>query len=271
MSKKKTLSEELSSGYFSSRILSLNFCGEGKDFFELILANPGIIDFTPGQFAMLRPALQSREFLLARPFSIMGLDEREIRFFIRKVGVATELLADLPAGAEVFLWGPLGRGFVKECGESVLLLAAGVGLAPLLAYAKSCAFPERCKLFFGHRSSETCYPLERLDPRIRLAKFKDETPEDLPKLRELLQELVLENRTGLTLACGPRPFLQEIWRTAREHKIPKVQLSLENHMACGVGACLGCVEKASGNQAVPGYVCVCKDGPVFYATDICLD
>ncbi len=236
---------------------------ESGTFFELLLENPGWAQWTPGQFVMIRPARSDNFLTWGRPFSICTLDQAGLRLFIQVAGRGTEILARLRPGDKVTTWGPLGTGFVLESGTPALLLAGGVGLAPFAGYVRSHPAPEQLELLFGHRPALACYPFAEIAAAIRAEAFQDHTSADIALFAQKVRERMTNYTQDLVLACGPLPFLRMVQQAANELSI-RAQLSLENRMACGVGACLGCVSK--DKQGWP--VQVCTRGPVFWADAI---
>ncbi len=237
--------------------------GAANGLFSLRLENPGWPGVAPGQFAMLRPARFGLNPLWARPFSVSRLTEEHVSFVFQIVGRGTREMADMRAGEAVTLWGPLGRGFAVEPESRTLLLAGGIGIAPFVEYAARHPAPERVHLFFGHRPPLDCYPYDEIGERVSVEHLHEQRPEDLQATIALLEERVADYRDGLILACGPGPFLRTVSELAAKHGA-RAQVSLENRMACGVGACLGCVEKDAKGRSVQ----VCKRGPVFWTTEL---
>ena len=238
----------------------------GCALFTLRLAAPLWNDFTPGQFVMLRPENWGLELTWARPFSICQADDSGLTLFIQIVGRGTARLAGLKPGDAVTVWGPLGNGFALEPATPTLLLAGGVGIAPFVGYALRHPAPERLHFVFGHRPDIASYPYASIAGRVVSEHFQERRPEDIGRFVELLGARMLGFRDGMALACGPLPFLRTVQRLAQELGV-RAQLSLENKMACGVGACLGCV--ASDDTGWP--VQVCTHGPVFWSDRVVLE
>ena len=185
-------------------------------------------------------------------------------------------MAKLRRGDKVHLWGPLGNRFAVEGGTPTLLLAGGIGIAPFVGYAERHPTPGVLSMVFGHRLPEDCYPVESLGERIDVESFHENTSEDLEwflnHVRSRLEAYA--ERNGLVLACGPAPFLKAVQGFALAAKA-RCQLSLESRMACGVGACLGCVTKTTEKWPVEEKagtsVQTCTHGPVFWADQITLE
>lgn len=237
---------------------------------ELPEGFPSEDGWTPGQFVMLRPVSWAFEPLWARPFSICMLERGVLRIFFQVVGRGTRAMSSLRSGDRVVVWGPLGRGFAVEPETPTLLLAGGIGLAPFIGYARrhprTHPTSGTLRLFFGHRPEVGEYPLDLLPEAVLVEASRQTCAEELACFVGDLERRIKEYAAiqGLILACGPHPFLQAVQSLAAKHRA-RVQLSLENRMACGVGACLGCVTEAT-KQALP--VKVCTQGPVFWAQDV---
>lgn len=250
-----------------ARVRSLAFCGpHGAEHgcFLLELDNPGLAQAAAGQFVMVRPPSFGLETLWPRPFSICRLTAETLTLFIQVCGRGTDQLAKLRPGETVTVWGPLGQGFAVEPETPTVMLAGGVGIAPFVEYAASHPHPANLSLVFGHRAPLSCYPYEAFRG-VASIDFRERAPEDRQRFCELLDERVAALADGLILACGPRPFLLTVARLARKY-CARAQVSLENRMACGVGGCLGCVEK----DALGQYVQTCTKGPVFWVEELAL-
>ena len=239
----------------------------GQDlFYELVLEHPGWDKWRPGQFVMLRPTDWGNSPLLPRPFSIASVEEDGLHVLFQVVGRGTRLMAGLRPGQGVVLWGPLGNGFTTTSSGRLLLLAGGMGIAPFLGLSRAHPAPERLELVFGHRVELSCYPFHRIEERIAAEAHRQETAREIERFVTYLEGKAGEYVGGGTiLACGPEPFLRAIQAIAVGLKIP-AQLSLERRMACGVGACLGCVVQKRGEGPVQS----CTRGPVFQADEIVL-
>ena len=213
-----------------------------------------------GQFLEVRVDGSPSTFL-RRPISIHYVDTQhnELWLLVATVGKGTQRLAELQPGDTLNCLLPLGRGFSWPAapGSRVLLVGGGVGVAPLL-YAgqevkRSGATPT---FLLGARSKSDLLQLQAFGNIGRVLT----TTEDGSHGEQgfVTQHTVLGSETfDQILCCGPTPMMKTVARYARKAGID-CQVSLENLMACGLGACLCCVEKT-----VRGNVCVCKDGPVF--------
>ncbi|MBS1112030.1 MAG: pyrK [Nitrospirae bacterium] len=240
-----------------------------KDHF-LLTARPldTILSPNPGQFFML--SVDSRlDPLLKRPFSLHRIISGDLQFLYRVVGKATTILKAKKTGDTMELIGPLGNGFPLDEKEGVrpVLVAGGMGIAPLVALAEK--FAKRQPVFFyGARRAEEVLCLDELNSIgiAPLISTDDGTSGHRGVVTDLLEEFLSNHTTSSDdyslYACGPKPMLTALSGIATKYKIT-AHMALEESMACGVGACLGCVIKT-----VDGYKRVCKEGPVFYSEDI---
>lgn len=242
-------------------------------FFALRLERPEWKNWQPGQFVMVRPRGWALDMLWARPFSICRVSTRDLVLFFQVVGRGTRKMAELKSGDEVMVWGPLGNSFAVEPDAPTLLLAGGIGIAPFVGYAHHHPKPWNLHMEFGHRMPLSCYPYESINEKIMGDAHLEEQPEDLTRFIELMDRRVAEHaeQNGLVLACGPTPFLKTVQHLAAKHGA-RCQLSLETRMACGVGACLGCVTRMAdgvyANGVEGGRAQVCNHGPVFWADQV---
>lgn len=254
-------------------VKSLTRFGKGGaegEFIELTLEHPGLDNaawklWKPGQFVMVRPESFGLEPLMGRPFSITRADEEQgVSIFFQVMGRGTRKLADLKPGDPVTMWGPLGNAFATRKETPTLVLAGGIGIAPFYEYVKRHQQPENLRVEFGHRPPLACYNWERMQGLCSCDAHHETCHQDLLDFIALLEELVPRYCTnGLIVACGPLPFLRTIKKVADAHG-GRAQLSLENRMACGIGACLGCVCRYKDE----GPVSVCARGPVFWSDEI---
>lgn len=247
--------------------------GQESRFFALRLTRPDWPSWRPGQFVMVRPTSFGLEMPWARPFGICHMTSRHLICFFQVVGRGTRRMAELKAGDTVRVWGPLGNGFAMEPDTPTLLLAGGMGIVPFVGYVSEHPKPWNVTMLFGHREPLSCYPVDSINEHVPLDSLRETVPGDLDNFIFTIQERMREyaEQKGLILACGPLPFLKTVHGFARELNA-RVQLSLENRMACGVGACLGCVTRTTGEWPVAdkrnGLVQTCNHGPVFWANQI---
>ena len=248
-----------------------------------LTAPAAFADAEPGQFVMVRVG-NAIDPLLCRPFAVFdagllqeqGASSEQPAYFemlYHVVGKGTAKLADMKAGQPVDILGPLGKGFVTGAAdEDKLLVGGGIGLAPLYLLAKSLlAQKAKVHLFAGGRSSEDvlCFDeFAQLGASCHAAtndgSFGEAGFVTAPLTRYLDQ---LQGRATI-YACGPTPMLRAVAQLAQARNVP-CQVSLEGYMACGVGACLGCVaEGHNHSQQTPDFRCVCTEGPVFDSREL---
>lgn len=213
----------------------------------------------PGQFYMLKCSEEGA--LLPRPISIYDIDENSITFLYNVVGKGTKALCKLRERDCIELHGPLGNGFnVGNLGGKVAIVTGGIGIAPMLYTAKSI---KNCEidLYSGFRSS--IYEVESFREYVNKIVIATESGEVGSK--GYITEFFKPDDYDLVLCCGPEVMMNRVILMCREKKVP-VYVSMEKHMACGVGACLVCTCKTKG-----GNKRTCKDGPVFLGEEIVLD
>ena len=231
----------------------------------------------PGQFIMVRPTKFS-EPLLPRPFSIHRLRGDQLEIIFKVVGQGTGHLASLKKGDLLEVRGPLGRGFNFDKDRSPILVAGGMGVAPLLFLAETWKrSPEKNRkgalpLFLGARNKTELLCLEEFERAgVQIfAATEDGSYGRKGLVTRLLTTTIKNPSPKQTLfVCGPNPMLKAVRNWAVQKGIP-CQLSLETHMACGLGACLGCVVARKKGTEI-AYVNVCQEGPVFEAQEVLWD
>jgi dihydroorotate dehydrogenase electron transfer subunit len=225
----------------------------------------------PGQFVMVR-VRNGAEPLLRRPFSICGVEGDLFLVLYRIVGKGTEIMAgEIAAGDRISVLGPLGNGFrPPEERRTIFLVAGGIGIAPLLFLAQRLV--RRDSIFLaGFGSAAAIIPVQEvLDLSAPLRVSTDDGAEGHHgPVTDLLEAHLRELPKGVgaeVFSCGPKPMLKTVAGMALETAVP-CQVSMEASMACGLGACLGCVVKAAPAEKRI-YYHACSDGPVFDASMI---
>ncbi len=219
----------------------------------------------PGQFVMIRVG-PSSDPLLRRPFSICNTIEDDVFFILyRVVGRGTAILSGTKKGEQLSLMGPLGRGFdLPKKGEKCILVAGGIGIAPLIFLAQALGGRDMSFLV-GYPSVSEIVPLGEVGLRQidSSVATDDGTLGHKGPVTELLEYHMLHNKKSLMMicACGPLPMLKHVAELTVSREV-SCQVSLETNMACGLGACQGCAVKA-GSESRQTYYHVCQDGPVF--------
>lgn len=219
----------------------------------------------PGQFVSLYCNDGSR--LLPRPVSICEIDRtnKRIRLVYRVVGSGTKEFSLLGIGDTLKVMGPLGNGFHPE-GTKALLIGGGIGIPPLLALAKQLQIT--MEMVLGFRDVTFLEDEFKAFGNVYIST-EDGSTGTKGNVLDVIREKSLE--ADIIYACGPTPMLRAVQAYALENGI-KAQLSLEERMACGIGACLGCTCRTREVDHHTNVMNsrICKDGPVFYAEDIML-
>jgi len=250
------------------------------DFHMLRLDAPAVASAClPGQFVMIGAARPDWPYL-KRPFSIYSTDsETEIEIIYKVVGRATGIMQGIQEGESFDLIGPLGSGFAaKEGAGSVIAVAGGIGLPPVGFFCrKYVGIFDRTTLIVGAASKEELLiPVGLAVEGVEVVACTEDGSKGLrgtacDGLSKVLEALAPEesgesgDKAGQVqvVACGPNAMLHEVHRICRARGIT-CEVSVEEIMACGVGACLACaVPKAGG-----GYLHACKDGPVLDSSSV---
>ncbi len=218
-----------------------------------------LTEMLPGQFVEVRVDHSPATFL-RRPISInfVDRDRNELWLLVAAIGDGTRQLATLKAGDTVNCLLPLGNGFtMPNVDKRVLLVGGGVGVAPLLYQGKALKAAGIEPVFLlGARSAKDLLELD-LFREVGEVYVTTEDASMGEKGFVTNHSILQKESFDLIQTCGPKPMMVSVARYAREKGIP-CEASLENMMACGLGACLCCVEKTT-----EGNLCVCKKGPVF--------
>jgi len=231
----------------------------------------------PGMFYMLKVG-NSTDPLLRRPLSLHSrVSADRVRFLYKDVGKGTGLLSRLKSGDTLDALGPLGNGFrVGKDVKRALLVAGGIGVAPLLGLAESiiAGRPDVTVVsFIGGRGGDDLLAVKEmsgLGVRAYLCT-EDGSLARCGIVTDTLGDYVSRysgqgTRDWAVYTCGPRPMMNAVAGLCAENRI-KCFASLESHMACGIGACMGCVTPITGKSG-PENRLVCKDGPVFDADKV---
>ncbi len=233
----------------------------------------------PGQFLTVRCG-RTTSPLLRRPFGFHRISNTEFQILYEVVGEGTRLLSDMSPGEEIDILGPLGNGFtIPDKPKDLVIVAGGIGVAPLVALAEKLVHSSR---FTAHRN-----PLILLGARtkndilcerdfIKLGcEVRISTDDGSQGYKGPVTDLLSQPEAGppsaetvkcqlstVVFACGPEAMLEKIAAIARKRKMESYA-SLEENIACGVGACLGCAIETKS-----GYRLVCEDGPVFNLNEV---
>lgn len=227
---------------------------------------PSMKEPLPGQFFMLQSGNDSSP-LLKRPFSLFRRTEGGVQILYRVQGKGTDLLRKMREGSAVEVLGPLGNGYpVLADKKSVLIIAGGIGIASVFSLAEK--FCGNKSLFYGAKIEGDLLltgELRKVCPEMVLCT-DDGSCGVRGSVVDVMDDYIRKHLSRLSecviYACGPAPMLREIALRSAAWEM-KTYISMEAHMACGLGACLGCVVKTRG-----GYKRVCMEGPVFEASEI---
>ncbi|WP_296557471.1 dihydroorotate dehydrogenase electron transfer subunit [uncultured Acetobacterium sp.] len=228
--------------------LILNNIAISPGIFKMTVAFTGVVK--PGQFFMLRA--WDKDPLLSRPISVHNYESGQLTFLYQVVGKGTEILSQLQTDDQVTIQGPYGNGFPEITGD-LCVVGGGIGTAPLYYLVRHYQEQNptgKCRIYLGFRDS--AYGVDAFEA------LADEMILDVGGI--ITDKLVvLASETVVT--CGPEIMMETVAKTVPVDNT--VYVSLEAHMACGIGACLGCsCETRSGNKKV------CKDGPVFVREEV---
>ena len=236
--------------------------------FLMELESPSIASAAkPGQFVMLR-VWGGIDPLLRRPFSICSTGKGTILLLYQVVGKGTRVMAETEAGTQLSVLGPLGRGFeLPGTGEDCLLVAGGMGIAPLAFLARS--WEDKSVSFMaGYGTASQIIASEHMGIHgIEIALATDDGSAGFHgPVTGLLEGALEREGKKIVYSCGPAAMLKRVASLCREKQVD-CQVSLETVMACGLGACQGCAVPAAAGAGKNTYH-VCQDGPVFSGLSI---
>lgn len=232
----------------------------GGHYFALVLKHGGALQpVAPGQFVEVQVDGEPK-VMLRRPISVHDVDQTAgtMTLMIQIVGNGTRRLSQLNVGESVNLVYPLGHGFTTDLarGSRALLVGGGAGIAPLFHLSKMLsANGVDCTILLGGRTAELIPVSDAFEPYGRVCVTTDDGSRGHKGL--VVSHPAFAESYDMVYTCGPTPMMKAVARSAAERGL-RCEVSLENMMACGVGACLCCVTDTD-----QGHRCVCKDGPVF--------
>lgn len=239
-----------------------------KDIWSMWIRTEAAETAKPGQFISIYTTDQSK--LLPRPISICEIDKakKALRVVYRVTGenTGTHRFSELKVGDTVPVIGPLGNGFPLERaeGKKAFLIGGGIGIPPMVELSKQLD----CKrqVIVGYRNKDTFLTDDFGDAEVYLAT-EDGSLGTKGNVLDAIREQALT--ADIIYACGPTPMLRAI-KTYAEEKEIDCYISLEERMACGIGACLACVckSKEKDSHSNVNNKRICKDGPVFLSTEV---
>ncbi len=238
----------------------------GTDIYSLWIETKAAETAAAGQFISVYCADKTK--LLPRPISICQIDKEKgrIRLVYRVVGGGTKEMSTYRSGDPIHIIGPLGNGFMLKPGKKAILIGGGIGIPPMVQLAEELKQQADVQIVAGYR--DELFLTDELRERGTLfTATEDGSAGTKGTVIDAIKE---QNITGdVIYACGPTPMLRAVKEYALEHGM-ECQISLEERMACGIGACLACICRTTkkdehsnvNNQRI------CKDGPVFYAEEV---
>lgn len=240
-------------GYKNGIIISNNEIS--PNIYEVILE--GDFKGEPGQFYMIK-GWNSLDPLLPRPISISDINHGNITFLYEVRGRGTHIISQLKEGDRLNILGPLGNGFSIDESKNIAIVSGGIGIAPMLYLSKY--LKHKPDLYVGFRNES--YYLNSFFSYVDDIHISTEDGSE--GYEGYIVDILEPEKYDLIYTCGPIPMMKAVIEKCKG-KVP-VYISMESRMACGVGACLGCVV-----ETINGIERVCKEGPVFLAEEVKLD
>ena len=229
-----------------------------KSTYLLLQSDEPLEEIKAGQFVQVRVD-DAQHTYLRRPISIHDVDyqNRTITLLVQRVGEGSNKIADTELNDTLNIIYPLGNGFtIPEKNQNAILVGGGIGIAPLYYLGK--VLKEKGiepQFLLGGRSKSDLIMLEDFESvgKVYITTNDGSLGEEGFVTQHSIWK---EKKFDMIYTCGPKPMMMALTKMARENNID-CEVSLENLMACGLGACLCCVE-----NTIEGHVCVCKEGPV---------
>ncbi|MCI1269606.1 MAG: dihydroorotate dehydrogenase electron transfer subunit [Ruminococcus sp.] len=253
--------------YTQGKYIIKNKSAIAKNTYSYTVRCPEVADIAqPGQFAHIRVD----GFTLRRPVSICEIDKKcgTIRIVFEIRGNGTEELSKLNEGSLIDMLAPLGHGFTLNSKfKKVILIGGGIGTPPMLSLAQY--YGEKSVAITGFRGAGSVILQE---------DFKNSGAENIVCtddgsygihgfVTQPFGDILKKGGIDAVYACGPMPMLKKISEMSKENNIANCEISLEERMGCGIGACLVCACKTKKNDE-EYFAHVCKEGPVFNAEEV---
>lgn len=244
----------------------------GKDIYDMTIQTKHIAGHAKaGQFVSLYSNDASK--LLPRPISLCGIDAEagtlRLVYRVTGEGTGTEEFSRLKAGDKIRVLGPLGNGFTVEPGKKAFLIGGGIGIPPMLELAKSIKAADTCEFVsvMGYRDAQTFLLDEFKEQGDCYVATEDGSVGAKGNVLDAIKEYKLN--ADVIYACGPTPMLRALKAYAAEQGMT-CYISMEERMACGIGACLACVCNSKEKDAHSNVKNkrICKEGPVFLAEEV---
>ncbi len=230
--------------------------------YDFRLQNSALAAVTkPGQFVQVLVPGKT----LRRPISVCDVEGDTIRLVFEVRGEGTAIMAETRTGESINIIAPLGKGFDIDPAKKTAFIGGGIGVPPMLYSAKQCG--ANAVVINGFRSKDAMILSDDFKSAgCRLIVATDDGSFGIHGfVTQPLAEVIKD--VEMICACGPTPMLRNISKLAAENGVP-CQVSLEQRMACGVGACLGCAVAVKTEDGSVFYRHVCKDGPVFNSEEV---
>lgn len=240
--------------------------------YKILLEKPeDMPEIKPGQFFGLKPD-DGGYPLLRRPISVSRVDEHAFELTIKLVGQGTELIFNKQEGQTVNVLGPVGNGFfLEEAKKNSIIVGGGIGISPVkeLARVMKDKFNEDMPVLLGFRDQ----PFDIEDFSLYSSKIEIATESGVEGTKgyvtTLLEEHLKNDSIDTVYVCGPHPMLKAVKLLCDSYNVT-TQLLMEERMACGIGACLVCTCAIKEGNEIKNKR-VCKDGPVFYGSEVVFD
>lgn len=233
-----------------------------KGIFDFRLKNEKFAKLcNPGQFVhILVPGKTLR-----RPISVCDIYDDILRIVFEVKGEGTDIIANTKVGESLDIIAPLGNGFVLDSNKKTVFIGGGIGVPPMLYASKICG--KNGTVITGFRNKDAVILQDDfIKNGSKLILTTDDGSAGIHGfVTQPLQEIISQADT--VCACGPAPMLKAISKIAEAANVP-CQISLEERMACGIGACLGCAVLINRDDGTQIYKHVCKDGPVFSSEEV---
>lgn len=247
-----------------AKIVSQQCIGSG--IYSMIIKTKAADEAVAGQFISVY--CHDKTKLLPRPISICQVNKIEgtLRIVYRVVGGGTEEMSTYQAGDNIEIMGPLGNGFMLREGKKAILIGGGIGIPPMVQLARELKEKADVQIVAGYRDELFLTDELKENGELYIAT-EDGSVGTKGTVIDAIKEQAVEG--DVIYACGPTPMLKAIKEYALDKGI-ECQLSLEERMACGIGACLACVckSKEKDHHTNVNNKRICKDGPVFLAQEV---
>jgi dihydroorotate dehydrogenase electron transfer subunit len=235
-----------------------------KGIFDIKINSPELSYYSlPGQFLHVKCGNN----ILRRPISICDINGDIVRFLFDVRGEGTEWLSNVNIGDQLDILGPLGKGFdLLSPDKNAVFVGGGIGIYPLLATCKTYISPN---IFLGFRNKSyvtLIKDFENYNAKVNIAT--DDGSQGYHGLvTDLLDKYLLSSTTDVIYTCGPRLMMRKVAELSKKHNI-RCQVSMEERMGCGVGACLVCACRTYKIDGTETHSFVCKDGPIYEAEEV---